>query len=97
MNLPPGVTKDDLCYCSMGLIDAVKKFDVSKGVQFKHIQFRGFEEQYWTNLDDIRLAKLYVERLGKSSRQRKLLKLEKNGSASDDELAMRWVFQRKIA
>ena len=36
MNLPPGLTRDDLhAIGSMGLIDAAKKFDVSKGVQFK--------------------------------------------------------------
>ena len=36
MNLPPGVTKDDLhAIGSMGLIDAAKKFNEDKGVLFK--------------------------------------------------------------
>ena len=36
MNLPPGITKDDLhAIGSMGLIDAAKKFDVSNELGFK--------------------------------------------------------------
>ena len=39
MNLPPGVTKDDLhAIGSMGLIDAAKKFNEDKGVYLKPIQ-----------------------------------------------------------
>ena len=90
MNLPPGVTKDDLhAIGSMGLIDAAKKFDVSKGVQFKTYsvpRIRG------AILDELRRYTLGGQTLCRKARQieqaTKAIEIRKEGgSASDDELA----------
>ncbi|MGC6367823.1 MAG: FliA/WhiG family RNA polymerase sigma factor [Candidatus Marinamargulisbacteria bacterium] len=90
MNLPPGVTKDDLhAIGSMGLIDAAKKFDVSKGVQFKTYsvpRIRG------AILDELRRYTLGGQTLCRKARQieqaTKAIEIRKEGgAASDDELA----------
>tara|TARA_Y100001935_G_C17311184_1_gene516396 strand:- start:508 stop:1245 length:738 start_codon:yes stop_codon:yes gene_type:complete len=90
MNLPPGVTKDDLhAIGSMGLIDAAKKFDVSKGVQFKTYsvpRIRG------AILDELRRYTLGGQTLCRKARQieqaTKAIEIRKDGgAASDDEVA----------
>ena len=90
MNLPPGITKDDLhAIGSMGLIDAAKKFDQSKGVQFKTYsvpRIRG------AILDELRRYTLGGQTLCRKARQieqaTKAIEIRKEGeSASDDELA----------
>ena len=90
MNLPPGVTKDDLhAIGSMGLIDAAKKFDTSKGVQFKTYsvpRIRG------AILDELRRYTLGGQTLCRKARQieqaTKAIEIRKDGgSASDEEVA----------
>ncbi|MEK9727829.1 MAG: FliA/WhiG family RNA polymerase sigma factor, partial [Candidatus Margulisiibacteriota bacterium] len=90
MNLPPGITKDDLhAIGSMGLIDAAKKFDETKGVQFKTYsvpRIRG------AILDELRRYTLGGQTLCRKARQieqaTKAIEIRKEGvSASDDELA----------
>ena len=90
MNLPPGVTKDDLhAIGSMGLIDAAKKFDTSKGVQFKTYsvpRIRG------AILDELRRYTLGGQTLCRKARQieqaTKAIEIRKEGgSASDEEVA----------
>ncbi|MEC8678170.1 MAG: FliA/WhiG family RNA polymerase sigma factor, partial [Candidatus Margulisiibacteriota bacterium] len=90
MNLPPGVTKDDLhAIGSMGLIDAAKKFDVTKGVQFKTYsvpRIRG------AILDELRRYTLGGQTLCRKARQieqaTKAIEIRKDGeSATEDELA----------
>jgi RNA polymerase sigma factor for flagellar operon FliA len=90
MNLPPGVTRDDLhAIGSMGLIDAAKKFDTSKGVQFKTYsvpRIRG------AILDELRRYTLGGQTLCRKARQieqaTKAIEIRKDGiAASDDELA----------
>jgi RNA polymerase sigma factor for flagellar operon FliA len=90
MNLPPGVTKDDLhAIGSIGLISAAKKFDESKGVLFKTYsvpRIRG------AILDELRRHTLGGQTLCRKARQieqaTKAIEIRKDGgSASDDELA----------
>lgn len=90
MNLPPGITKDDLhAIGSMGLIDAAKKFDVKKGVQFKTYsvpRIRG------AILDELRRYTLGGQTLCRKARQieqaTKAIEIRKEGeSASEEELA----------
>lgn len=87
MNLPPGVTKDDLhAIGSIGLIDAAKKFDTSKGVQFKTYsvpRIRG------AILDELRRYTLGGQTLCRKARQieqaTKAIEIRKEGGAASDE------------
>ena len=90
MNLPPGVTKDDLhAIGSMGLIDAAKKFDQSKGVLFKTYSVTRIRGAI---LDELRRYTLGGQTLCRKARQieqaTKAIEIRKEGgAASDDELA----------
>ncbi len=90
MNLPPGMTKDDLyAIGSLGLIDASKKFDKSKGVLFKTFsvpRIRG------AILDELRRYTLGGQTLCRKARQiekaTKAIELRKDGGAASlEELA----------
>ncbi len=90
MSLPPGVTYDDLhAIGSLGLIDAAKKFDDSKGVLFKTYsvpRIRG------AILDELRRHTLGGQTLCRKARQieqatRAIELRKKNGAASEEELA----------
>lgn len=90
MNLPPGLTKDDLhAIGSMGLIDAAKKFDVSKGVQFKTYSVTRIRGAI---LDELRRYTLGGQTLCRKARQieqaTKAIEIRKDGgTASEEEVA----------
>ena len=90
MNLPPGLTRDDLyAIGSMGLIDAAKKFDQSKGVLFKTYSVSRIRGAI---LDELRRYTLGGQTLCRKARQIeqaiKAIELRKSGgSASNEELA----------
>ena len=90
MNLPPGLTKDDLhAIGSMGLIDAAKKFDTKKGVQFKTYSVTRIRGAI---LDELRRYTLGGQTLCRKARQieqaTKAIEIRKKGSsASEEEVA----------
>ena len=88
MNLLSGCYQRRHAIGSMGLIDAAKKFDVSKGVQFKTYsvpRIRG------AILDELRRYTLGGQTLCRKARQieqaTKAIEIRKGGSASDEEVA----------
>ena len=90
MNLPPGVTKDDLhAIGSIGLIDAAKKFDESKGVLFKTYSVTRIRGAI---LDELRRYTLGGQALCRKARQieqalKAVRQRNKTEQASDKELA----------
>lgn len=90
MNLPPGVTRDDLyAIGSMGLIDAAKKFDQSKGVLFKTYSVTRIRGAI---LDELRRYTLGGQALCRKARlieqAMKVIRQRNNSAtASDEDLA----------
>ena len=89
MNLPPGVTRDDLhAIGSMGLIEAAKKYDKDKGVLFKTYSVSRIRGSI---LDELRRYTLGGQTLCRKARQIELaiksIELRNNGPASPQEIA----------
>ena len=99
MNLPPGVTKDDLhAIGSIGLIDAAKKFDISKGVLFKTYSVTRIRGAI---LDELRRYTLGGQALCRKARQieqalKAVRQRNKTEQASDKELAEEIGVSKKV-